>query len=391
MSIHILPPEILDTIFEYFPFSQRLLLSGICLSWHKLIFKPQFCKRLVLHLNSAKDLVEKPYAKEMFVHPRNVVINCANFTSHELRSLRDCMKGATVDFLKICTANSIAKRVVDMLLGVVPELKSLYLMLKGDSENCSEVVIQIRHQKLQCVVLNGNGKYDIDCTTLNALQSDRMLEKVIQKISSLQGQLTHLKFARTCQGSPYRAAFNISSNYRWDRLLEFSLINLPPIDNLEKIIEQMPCLQKLTLHGSPSHETFTGNEIGTETHLSELILEKYCIDPVSLNKLLTHSSMTKISLRQCTFSLLLDPLKSSSIKNLYFQPTTTPILMPRFPSLEILDLQGVNDRTFYRTFLKICDYYPKLERLTLGMTYGKKLKPHSNNGIVKKSFAALKN
>ncbi|XP_062716093.1 uncharacterized protein LOC109422264 isoform X3 [Aedes albopictus] len=381
----------MDKIFAYLTFRERLQVSRTCKLCHELIFCPQFCKRLFLYLRSSKDL-EKPYAREMLARCRNIMIMCSNYDDHQLRLLKDYMKGTSLKLLKVWAENHTAKRILETILKAVPELKNLHLVLLGKSDQCTDEIIRITHQKLKRAVLIGHGNYEIECSKLTVLRSDQVNEKMVRSIGCLQGQLQVLQLCGYRHSPHIGAVYNVLSHYHWDHLRELELISSSTTDGLEKSLKQMPCLQKLSLHGN--YQIFTGEEVGAATCLSELTLRGYCIDTDSFNKFLTRSSLKRISLLNCICCSLEVPLKSDSIKELTLEPMTMcQKLLPVFPSLEKLDLQGMDKTDCHHTLLQICEYYPKLERLTLCVVPGQigtmRPTPDSTNVTATNSFSLL--
>nr|XP_019552430.2 uncharacterized protein LOC109422265 [Aedes albopictus] len=392
MNISELPPEMMEKIFEYLTFRERILASHTCKLWHELIFCPKFCKRLFLYLRSSKDIVEKPYAREMLARCSNMVILPSNFEDHELSLLKDYMNGAPLELLRIRATKCVAKRIVETVLEVVPELKTLHLTVLGHTKKCADEVIRITHQKLEYAVLNGYGNYAVECRNLKVLESDQMNEEMIRSIRCLQDQLQILQLFggyTSHHRAAMRAAYNVLTHYHWNRLRELKLSTSPTsTDNLETTHEHMPSLQKLSLHLHGSVHTFTGNEVGAATRLSELTLEKYRIDTDSFNKFLTRSALKRISLLNCLCWSVEVPLKSAYIKSLTLRPMYQNLL-PLFPSLEELDLQSIGKTNVLHTLLQICEYYPDLERLILRQNGMMRPTPDSTNVTARNSFSPL--
>ncbi|KXJ78079.1 hypothetical protein RP20_CCG005711 [Aedes albopictus] len=387
MNISELPPEMMEKMSAYLTFRERLQVSRTCKLWHELIFCPQFCKRLFLYLRSSKDL-EKPYAREMLARCRNIMIMSSIYEDFQLRLLKDYMKGASLKLLKIWASNRTAKRLLEMILEVVPELKNLHLVLLGSLDQCTDEIIRITHQKLKRAVLTGHGNYAIECSKLTVLETDQVNEEMFQSLGCLQGQLQVLQL-NGHRHSPRSASYNVLSHYHWDHLRELELDG-STTDDLEESLKQMPCLQKLSLRGS--QQIFTGKEVGTATRLSELKLSGYCVDTDSFNRFLTRSSLKRISLLDCTCCSVEVPLKSDSIRDLILDPMFQKRL-PLFPSLEKLYLKGRDDTDFHHTLLQIREYYPKLERLTLYVGPGQigtmRPTPDSTNVTATNSFSLL--
>ncbi|XP_062558782.1 uncharacterized protein LOC134223606 isoform X2 [Armigeres subalbatus] len=357
--------EIMIKIFEHLTFHERLMISIICKSWHELAYSPQFCKKLFLHLRTSDSLAKKPYAREMFARCRNVIISCALIEDDHLNLLKEYMEGISLELLKISTLNHTAKRIVESTLQKIAVLKTLRLDLKEDHEN---ETIRISHPTLKCAILNGQWDQGNKCDNLTILESYLLDNEGARGMSSLQRQLTSL----TVTGS-YKEIYTYMSDSeyisQWDHLRELYLIFPPYGDTLEDMLERMPCLEKLSLHNKYDQD-FTGQELKAAKCLSELALKMYSVDTNSLNKYLSRSSLRSLSLLKCMLASGTEvPLKSASIKRMNFERFLPLDMLPLFPNLEDLSLL-CSEAHYSSTINQICQCYPKLERLSIGVRCG---------------------
>lgn len=364
MTVNDLPPEMMEKIFEHLTFHERLLISATCKLWHKVIFGPQFCKRLFLHLRTLDDLVKKPYAKEMMGRCRNVNVSCSHFGENELKLLKDYMSGSSLEKIKISTSIQTGKHIVEAALQVLIELETLHLDLQGSYDG---EVIQISHPKLKSIVLNGQWNYVIECGSLTTLESNQVNEISAQGVGALRRQLRSLKLSGLHKDLFNAATSDIISSSRWDYLRELCFIYPPSLEHLERMLEKMPCLESLSLY--KSNQIITGKELAPATRLSELTLGKQCIETVSLNIFLARSSLHRLSLLNCTFCATNVPLTSDSIERLSFQPVYGELL-PLFPNLKVLDVEGTKETDFSSILKQISKNYKRLERLTIGVKCG---------------------
>lgn len=364
-----LPPEIMLTIFGHLTFHERLAISVTCKSWHALAYSPLQCKKLFLYLRSADDLVKKPYAKEMLSRCRNIVITCNLIEDDHLELLKEFMEGISLDLLKISTTEFTAKRIMESVLQKIATLKTLWLDLEVRSDFYLGKCIRVSHPTLKCAILSEQWHHANECENLTILESRLVDEAGVRGLSALQKQLKRLTLS-----GPYQQIYTYLSDSeyisQWDHLQELYL-NFPPYgDTLASMLDRMPCLAKLCINNDEYDEDFTGNELGTAKCLSELTLKKCSVDVRLLNQYLLRSTLQSLTLLGCELvNGTLEALKSTTIKRITYERLSSLYLLPLLPNLEELNLQ-CSEAHYTNTVNKICEYYPKLERLSIGVGRG---------------------
>ncbi|XP_065091963.1 uncharacterized protein LOC135712826 [Ochlerotatus camptorhynchus] len=361
MSIKItdLPPEMIEQIFGHLQHHERLVVSCTCKAWRKLVFSPKFCKRLYLHLRSADDIVLKLRDGTVYELCRNAVISCESIPDDHKSSLNNYLQNAPLESLNIVTAKATAKWILEHNLAQMEMLETLHL----DLRDCDGEMLRISHQTLKNATFKRMWTIEIDCPNLSAINSHLSDEKCVDFIKSLRGQLQSLMLF-----SEVKQVYTALSDVEWDNLRELHMNIVPRGNDLEILLERMPCLKKLVLHDNYTLPAI-GKEFRAAKSLSELVLIKVNINAEfnkSLERLTLLESLMLINIifthgkEQC--------LKSSSIKRLTLcHRLRNPL--PQFPNLKILNLQ-CEEFELCDILKDLCIYYPKLEQLSFGVAPG---------------------
>lgn len=350
----------LEQIFGHLQHRERLVVSTTCKAWRKLVFSPKFCKCLYLHLRSADDIVCKLREGTASKLCRNAVITCGNIPDDHKSPLIDYLRNAPLESLSIVSVKETTKWILEHHLAQMEKLETLHL----DLQDCDEAMLRISHSTLKKASFKTMWAFEIDCPNLSAIETFVSDAKYLDYIISLRRQLQSLilfnRVERVCTAL---------SHVAWDNLRELHVAILPPGNDLEKLLERTPCLEKLILHDAYMLAPL-GKEFGAAKSLSELVLSRVKIN-AEFNKSLERLTLLEsLTLKEIIFTSLGEDqiVKSSSIKRLTFVHRYRNIL-PQFPNLKILDLE-CGEYKLCALLKDLCICYPKLERLTFGVSSG---------------------